>query len=54
MALAPSITTAAQNAAADAVTALVNAGDSAGQLRIYSGAAPADANAALSGNTLLA
>ena len=53
MALAPSITTAAQNAAANAVTALVDVGG-AGSLRIYSGTAPADANTALSGNTLLA
>lgn len=53
MALAPSITTAAQNAAADAVTALVNVGGT-GSLRLYSGTAPADANTALSGNTLLA
>lgn len=53
MANAPSITTAARNAAADAVVDLVDAGG-AGSLRIYSGTAPADANAALSGNTLLA
>jgi hypothetical protein len=49
----PSITTAARNAAADAVVDLVDVGG-AGSLRIYSGTAPADANAALSGNTLLA
>ena len=54
MALAPSITTAARNAAADAVVDLVDAGDAPGQLRIYSGTPPADVNAALSGNTLLA
>lgn len=53
MALTPSITTAARNAAADAVTALVNVGG-AGSLRIYSGTMPTDANTALSGNTLLA
>ena len=53
MANAPSITTAARNAAADAVVDLVDVGG-AGSLRIYSGTAPADANAALSGNTLLA
>jgi len=53
VALAPSITTAAQNAAADAVVDLVDVGG-AGSLRIYSGTAPATANAALSGNTLLA
>lgn len=53
MALAPSISTAARNAAADAVTALLNVGG-AGSLRIYAGTPPADVNAALSGNTLLA
>jgi hypothetical protein len=53
MALAPSITTAARNAAADAVVDLVDVGGT-GTLRIYDGTAPADANAALSGNTLLA
>lgn len=45
-----SITTANRNRAADAVCARANNGS----LRIYSGTAPADANAALSGNTLLA
>ena len=45
-----SITTANRNRAADAVTARANNGS----LRIYSGTPPADANAALSGNTLLA
>lgn len=54
MALATSITTAARNAGNDAILALLNAGNEAGQLRIYSGTAPADVNAALSGNTLLA
>lgn len=54
MPLAPSITTNARNAAANAVTVLVDAGSLAGRLRIYSGTAPADVNAALSGNTLLA
>ena len=53
MALTPSITTAARNAAADAVVDLVDVGG-AGSLRIYSGTMPADANASLSGNTLLA
>lgn len=53
MALAPSITTAAQNAACDAVVDLVDVGG-AGSLRIYAGTPPADANAALSSNTLLA
>jgi hypothetical protein len=54
MANAPSITTAARNAAADAVVDLLDAGDTAAQLRIYSGTAPATVNDALSGNTLLA
>lgn len=45
-----SITTANRNRAADAVTARANSGS----LRIYDGTPPADANAALSGNTLLA
>lgn len=45
-----SITTANRNRAADPVTARGNGGS----LRIYSGTPPADANAALSGNTLLA
>jgi hypothetical protein len=54
MPLAPSITTGARNAAADAVVDLADAGSQAARLRIYSGAPPADVNAALSGNTLLA
>src|SRR3954470_11885896 len=54
MPLAPSITTNARNAAANAVTVLVDAGSLAGRLRIFGGTAPADVNAALSGNTLLA
>ena len=45
-----SLTTANRNRAADAVCARANSGS----LRIYSGTAPASANAALSGNTLLA
>lgn len=53
MALTPSITTAARSAAADAVVDLVDVGGT-GSLRIYDGTMPADANAALSGNTLLA
>ena len=40
----------ARNAALDAMTALCNSGS----VRIYSGTAPANADAALSGNTLLA
>jgi hypothetical protein len=54
MALDPSITTTAANAAADAVVDLLDAGDSAAQLRIYDGTPPANAGAALSSNTLLA
>jgi hypothetical protein len=46
----PSITTANRSRAADAVVARANNGS----LRIYGGTPPADANAALSGNTLLA
>lgn len=38
----------------DEITALIDAGVGAGTLRIYSGTAPADADTALSGNTLLA
>jgi hypothetical protein len=52
--LAPSLATGPRNAAADAVVDLVDAGSQPGRLRIYSGTPPADANAALSGNTLLA
>lgn len=44
------ISAAAANAAANAVTALVNGGS----LRIYSGTKPATPDTALSGNTLLA
>jgi hypothetical protein len=46
-----SLTTTNRNRAADAVTVRANGG---GSLRLYSGTPPADANAALSGNTLLA
>ncbi len=45
-----SINSTARNAAANAVTALLNSGS----LRIYSGAVPADANAALGAAVLLA
>lgn len=44
------LSTAAVNAAADAVTALLNGG----KLRIYSGSQPANADAAVGGGTLLA
>jgi hypothetical protein len=50
MALAAQLSTAAANAAADAVTALLNGGF----LRLYDGTIPATADTALSGNTLLA
>ena len=54
MALDPSVTTAAANAAADAVVDLLDAGNEAAQLRIYDGTPPANANASLSSNNLLA
>lgn len=54
MALDPSITTAAANAAADAVVDLLDAGNEAAQLRIYDGTVPTNVNTALSSNTLLA
>lgn len=38
----------------DEITALIDAGAGAGTLRIYDGTPPADADTALSGNTLLA
>lgn len=41
-------------AACDAIVDRIDLGAAAGKLRIYSGTAPADADAALSGNTLLA
>lgn len=50
MALNTQISDVAVNAQADALARLLDNG----YLRIYSGAQPADANAALSGNTLLA
>lgn len=53
MALAPSISTAARNAAADGVVDLVDAGTPPGLLKLYDGTAPATVNASLSGNTLL-
>lgn len=54
MALAPSISTAARNDAANAAVDRLDLGTSAAELRIYSGTKPTDVNAALSGNTLLA
>jgi hypothetical protein len=41
-------------AALDSLVDRVDAGAAAGKIRIYSGTVPADADAALSGNTLLA
>lgn len=49
--MAISLATAAQNARADAITTYAGNG---ALLRIYSGSAPANADASLSGNTLLA
>jgi hypothetical protein len=54
VALAPSISTAARNAACDAVVDLVDAGTPPGLLKIYAGTVPADVNAALGAATLLA
>lgn len=53
--MASSITNAAAIAAVDAVAALVDAGsaDANGDLKIYSGTIPADADAALGGAVLL-
>ena len=45
---------ALRNAMADQITALIDAGSGPGTLKIYSGTQPADADDALSGNTLLA
>lgn len=53
MALAPSISTAARTAAADAVVDLIDAGSPPGLLKIYAGSVPADVNAVLGGATLL-
>lgn len=53
MASAFTITSAARNAACDAVTALLNAGG-AGKIKIYSGTVPADVNASLGSAVLLA
>ena len=43
-----------RNAMLDEITAEIDAGAGAGTLRIYDGTPPADADTALSGNTLLA
>lgn len=52
--MALSFVTALRNSRADAITARMDGGTGAALLRIYSGTRPADANTALSGNTLLA
>lgn len=54
MALDPSLSTAAANAACDAVVDLIDAGTPPGLLKVYGGSVPANANAALGGATLLA
>jgi hypothetical protein len=51
--MAVRLSTAARNAAADAVVDLIDAGSGAGQVKIYSGSQPATANDAATG-TLLA
>lgn len=48
------ITNAAAIDACNAIVDLLDAGASAGKIRIYSGSIPADADASLAGNTLLA
>jgi hypothetical protein len=53
MATNAQIPTAAQNAACDAIVDLLDGGSAAGTVKVYSGTQPADANTALSGNTLL-
>jgi hypothetical protein len=45
---------AAQNAAADAIVDLIDAGAAAGTIKIYDGTMPADASTAVSTQTLLA
>ncbi len=52
--MAYQFTETARNNMLDEITALVDSGAAAGKLRIYSGTPPANADAALSGNTLLA
>lgn len=52
MALSFAITTG--NAILDRITTAIDAGSGAGKIRLYSGTSPANANASLSGNTLLA
>lgn len=52
--MAIKISNAAAQAAVTAVVTRVDAGSAEGRVRIYSGTEPADADAALSGNVLLA
>lgn len=54
MAVATRISNDAAKAAADAITALLNAGAGAGKLRIYDGTQPAGPDTAISDQTLLA
>lgn len=51
--MAVKISDAAQNAAVNAVTALIDAGAGPGTLRIYSGAAPGDADTAPTGTLIV-
>lgn len=51
--MATRVTDAVQNAAADAVVDLLDAGAGAGTLKIYSGTQPADADDAASGTLLV-
>lgn len=48
------ILAAVRNAMLDLIKTAIDAGAGAGTLKLYSGTQPADANTALSGNTLLA
>lgn len=48
------LATGAVNALADALDTTINAGSAAATIKLYSGTQPANANTALSGNTLLA
>lgn len=50
--MATRLSTAAQNAAAEAIAALADAGSGAGTIKVYSGSQPASANDAGSGDLL--
>lgn len=52
--MALGFTAALQNAILDEITAALDAGAGAGKVRIYNGTRPADADTAVSGQTLLA